>query len=226
LVENLAENKHSGNFDLHWYRRMWHTFGAVFVYYYLVPDVWYLNLAKRDVGICLIILIAILEILRIKGVIGSSLFFGLKLRERKRMCSYVFFAIGCLTLLTFVPEAITVPCLLAACLGDPLMGEVRRKYGDAKARFVGFFFILWLFMIIWYRGPLPIALGISVLGAGIAVAAEGHKAWWFDDDLFMQLLPACTIIFVCAVFGETFIPLLESLVLPVPPPPQWLLGGG
>ncbi|MDH7518125.1 MAG: dolichol kinase, partial [Candidatus Thermoplasmatota archaeon] len=49
IVEKFEETKNKINaieFDVHWYRRVFHAFGACFLFYYLLPDVNWINLLK------------------------------------------------------------------------------------------------------------------------------------------------------------------------------------
>jgi dolichol kinase len=221
---NKQRPKRTLNYDPHWYRRIWHTFAAVFLYFYLLPNVYWINLAKYSVGIGLLIFILVLEVLRIKGKIGSSLFFGLKLRERYRICSYVFWSIGLLLLLLFFPQPIAIPCILGACFADPTIGELRYRYGQKLAKLVGFLLCLSFFAIGWSKAPLWAAITIPLVGSGVAIGIEGRKEWWLDDDLFMQILPACCILAICFMVAQFGIDILPGPIIPEYPLPAWLGG--
>ena len=49
IVKNLKNTKEiidSIRFDAHWYRRVFHTFSASFVVYYMLPNEGFFNLLK------------------------------------------------------------------------------------------------------------------------------------------------------------------------------------
>jgi len=77
VINQLGETKNrinSINFDVHWYRRVFHAFGACFLFYYMLPDVGWVNSIKFWVPLGIIVFGLILETLRLKGVISSNLF--------------------------------------------------------------------------------------------------------------------------------------------------------
>ena len=92
-IRNTKEKINSLDFDAHWYRRVFHTFGASFLVYYLLPDYDLITLLKPLVLTAIVVFIIILEILRINGFVSSDHFFGLRMYEKKRIGSYVFFAV-------------------------------------------------------------------------------------------------------------------------------------
>jgi dolichol kinase len=183
------------DFDVHWYRRAFHAFGASFLVYYMVPtDIEWIALLKFWIPILIVIFALILELLRIKGKISSNHFFGLRMYEQNRVGSYLFFGIGILILLVFFPQQIAVPCILCACLADPIMGEVRYRFGKKEVYLIGFLVCMLFFMITWYKAELWIMLLVAVVGAAGAVVGETKKFWWLDDDFMIQLLPAMLVL--------------------------------
>jgi hypothetical protein len=212
------------NYDPHWYRRIWHTFGATFLAYYLMPDIYWIQLVLYLLGAVLLTIILVLEILRVKGKVGSSLFFGLKLRERHRVCSYVLWSVGLLILLFLFPEPIAIPCLLCVSFADPTIGELRFKYGLKPAKLIGFLLCFSFFAIAWSEAPLWAAITIPLVGAAVAIGMEGRKQWWLDDDLFMQVVPACCVLLICFVATQFGVDILPGPLIPELPPPAWLVG--
>ena len=204
------------DFDVHWYRRVFHAFGASFLVYYMVPnDIEWIALLKFWIPILIVIFALMLELLRIKGKINSSHFFGLRMYEQNRVGSYLFFGIGILILLIFFPQQIAVPCILCACLADPVMGEVRYRLGKKEACLIGFLVCMLFFVITWYKAELWIMLLVATVGATGAVIGETKKIWWLDDDFMIQILPAMLILLILLGLQSTGIDILpEQIIYP------------
>ncbi|MGF3553947.1 MAG: hypothetical protein ACQXXF_01545 [Thermoplasmatota archaeon] len=87
IVEKLEDVKKKINsieYDPHWYRRVFHTFSSSFILYYMLPNLYLINLLKICVPVFLLIFIFIIEYLRINGKISSDYFFGLRFYEKKK----------------------------------------------------------------------------------------------------------------------------------------------
>ncbi len=192
-INSTKEKIRSIDFDAHWYRRVFHTFGAAFIFYYMLPDIGWINLFKFWVPPLLVLLAVSLEILRLKGVLSSKHFFGLRLYEKNRVGSYVFFAVGALLLLRFFPQQIAIPCILCACIGDPIIGEIRNRFNINLAYIFGFLVCFFLFMITWYKANIWLFLLVSIAGAIGAIIGETKKSKWLDDDLMIQITPAIIV---------------------------------
>ncbi len=205
LVKNIQETKRKINsldFDAHWYRRVFHAFGASFLFYYMLPDVDWINVMKFWVPPIVVALAISLEILRLKGKISSDHFFGLRMYEKNRVGSYLFFAVGVLILLRFFPQQIAIPCILCACLADPIMGEVRHRFGKKEVYIIGFLVCMLFFIITWYKADIRLMLLVSIVGAFGAVIGETKKFWWLDDDFMIQMVPALLVLIL--LFGATY----------------------
>jgi hypothetical protein len=192
------------DFDAHLYRRVFHTFGASFLFYYVLPNANWIYILKIWVPVSIVITILVLEILRLKGKINSDHFFGLRTYEKKRAGSYVFFAVAILILLLFFPQRIAIPCILCACLADPIMGEIRYHFSEKHAYIMGFLVCMFFFIVTWYKADFSLMILVSIVGAIGAVVGETKKFWWFDDDFMIQILPAVLILiiwFVAPVLG-------------------------
>ena len=189
-INNTKEKIKSIDFDAHWYRRVFHTFGASLIFYYMLPELDWIKFLKVWVPPILVLIAISLEILRLKGILSSKHFFGLRLYEKNRIGSYVFFAVGALLLLRFFPQQIAIPCILCACIADPIIGEVRNRFDMKFVYISGFLVCLFLFMITWYKANLWLFLFVSVIGSIGAVIGETKKFKLLDDDLMIQLVPA------------------------------------
>jgi len=213
IVEKLEDARkiiNSIEYDPHWYRRVFHTFSASFILYYMLPDLYWINLFKIWIPVTILIFIFILEYLRINGKINSNHFFGLRMYEKKRISSYLFFGIAVFILLLFFPQQIAIPCILCASIADPIMGEIRHRFGQKNVYLVGFFLCMLFFFVTWYKAELWIALLVSVIGATGAVVGETKKIKWLDDDFMIQMVPAILLLIIWLFAG------IFGLVLPEP----------
>ncbi|MDD5503313.1 MAG: hypothetical protein PHH26_07635 [Candidatus Thermoplasmatota archaeon] len=204
-----------GTFDPRWYRRAFHTFAACFIAYYLIPentgDLLWVFVAKRAVVATVICVLTFIEIIRLRGIIKTEVFFGLRLYEQKRVCSYLYFGIGSSVLLLFFPQAIAVPCILAAAITDPVMGELRRVSQKWVSMLFGAVLSFGFFMVCNYD-PVPAAFGASLVVAGEMLSNK-----LIDDDLLMQILPAAGLAIIAMVFPGTGMipsPFITPLVYP------------
>jgi dolichol kinase len=180
-------------YDAHWYRRVFHAFGASFLLYYYLPEEEWIIFLKFWIPLIIVVIAIILEILRIKGFVSSNHFFGLRMYEKNRIGSYVFFAVAILLLLKFFPQPIAIPCILCACLGDPLIGEIRFRYGINYVYVLGFLICMSFFLIAWYKADLILAVSAGIVGGLGALIGETNKFWWLDDDFMIQILPAILV---------------------------------
>jgi len=196
LIRETKNKINSLDFDAHWYRRVFHAFGACFLIYYLLPDIDWINILKLVTPPSLVVIAVTIEILRLKGKISSEHFFGLRMYEKNRVGSYVFFAVGILILLTLPWQAVAIPCILCACLGDPLIGEIRIRFGKKYSYVLGFLVCMLFFMLIWHSVEIGLVLLFSVVGGLGAIIGESKQFWWIDDDFMIQILPAILLIII------------------------------
>lgn len=195
-IKITTEKINALDFDAHWYRRAFHAFGASLIFYYMLPDVGWINVLKIWVPPFFVLFAVILEILRVKGKVSKDHFFGLRMYEEKRIGSYVFFAVGILILFLFFPQQIAIPCILCVCLGDPVIGELRRRFGMKHVYIFGFLLCMFFFMVAWYKSDIKLMLLASVVGGVGAVAGEIKKFKWLDDDFMIQMVPAVLLLIV------------------------------
>lgn len=181
--------------DAHWFRRVFHTFAASFVFYYLLPDEPWMNRLKIVVPISIVLCMIAIEYRRLHGTLDHQRFFGLRSYEKKRPASYLYFGIALLLLFLLFPQQIAIPCLLCASFTDPLMGETRYHLGKPKASLIGFLVSLFFFLITWYQADWWVLILVSVVGATGALVGEVKKIRLIDDDFMIQMLPA-TLVFV------------------------------
>jgi dolichol kinase len=95
--------------DAHWFRRVFHTFAASFLFYYLLPDEEWINVIKIVVPIILVLCMIVIEYRRLRGSLDHQRFFGLRNYEKKRPASYLYFGIAVLLLFLLFPQQIAIP---------------------------------------------------------------------------------------------------------------------
>jgi len=219
IVHQQIEMKNkigSIQFEAHWFRRVFHTFAASFLIYYMLPDEPWITTLKTGFAVGVVFFVFILEYLRIKGKIRSSDFFGLRKYEEKRPASYLYFGVAILILLVFFPQQIAIPCILCACFSDPIIGEIRHRYGKKEAYIIGFLICMFFFLITWHTVDMSIMFFVSIFGASAAVIGEAKKFWLIDDDFMIQILPAVILLILWQGFlfgGINILP--AELILPI-----------
>ncbi len=176
--------------DAHWFRRVFHTFAASFLFYYLIPDGEWVTSIKIVFPIIIVSCMMVIEYRRLRGSLDHQRFFGLRNYEKKRPASYLYFGIAVLLLFLLFPQQIAIPCILCAAFTDPIIGEARYHFGKKKAYIAGFIFSMLFFLITWYQSPWWTLILVSVIGAIGAVIGEAKKLRFFDDDFMIQMLPA------------------------------------
>ncbi|MCX6666179.1 MAG: dolichol kinase [Euryarchaeota archaeon] len=201
------------DFDVHWYRRVFHAFAASFLFYYLLPDEQWMIPIKYMILSGVLVFVVLLEYLRIKGVLDSKTFFGLRVYEQHRPGSYLYFGVAVLLLLIFFPQQIAIPCILCGSLGDPILGELRYRFGKFKAACLGFFFCMLFFSVSWYTADTYVMISVAIVGAFCAVAAESKKYTMLDDDFMIQMVPAVIILLLWLGIKNMGFDILPSVIL-------------
>ena len=176
--------------DAHWFRRVFHTFAASFLFYYLLPDEEWINLGKIIIPIIIIFCMIVVEYRRIRGDLDHQRFFGLRNYEKKRPASYLYFGVAVLLLFLLFPQQIAIPCILCASFTDPIIGESRYYLGKKRAYAIGFIVSVLFFLVTWYQADWWILILVVLLGATGAVIGEAKKLKFVDDDFMIQMLPA------------------------------------
>lgn len=202
--------------DAHWFRRVFHTFAASFLFYYLLPDQPWIIIGKKVVPIVLVALMVVVEYRRLQGNIDQQRFFGLRGYEKRRPASYLYFGVAVVLLLLLFPQQIAVPCILCASFTDPIIGESRYYLGKKRAYVIGFVVSTFFFFVTWYRADWWIVISVSLLGAAGTVFGEAKKLRLIDDDFLIQIAPAVMLLVVwqgLRAFGIDILP--PPLILPV-----------
>lgn len=139
-----------------------------------------------------IIIVAVLgETLRLR--MGWTIF-GQRTYEARQVSALAWgaFAVGLVFLLTPDP-AYAYPLILSLSLGDPLLGELRRKgMTTNNVIILGMLGIavIWLACAFWFETPWLLVLFI----APICVAAEWPRLTYIDDNATMLLIPLAVVL--------------------------------
>ena len=180
--------------NAHWFRRVFHTFAASFLVYYLLPNDKWINIGKIIIPVIIIFCMVIIEYRRIRGDLDHKRFFGLRNYEKKRPASYLYFGVAVLLLFLLFPQQIAIPCILCASFTDPIIGESRFYLGKKRAYVIGFVISVLFFLVTWYRADWWVLILISLLGATGAIIGEAKKLKLLDDDFMIQMLPAVLLV--------------------------------
>ena len=169
----------------------------------LIPLVYY-QYAEKLSDTVSITELQLVSLLTLAIVLGEAIrlklgitIFGQRDYESKQVSALAWggFAVG-LTFLTLAeyPELVW-PLILSLSLGDPFLGEVRRKGYDSKTVFLsGSIFLMLVWMACWYQLGTPILLAFVM--APICVAAEWPRLRWIDDNATMLLIPLSVAIMI------------------------------
>ncbi|MDH7517260.1 MAG: dolichol kinase, partial [Candidatus Thermoplasmatota archaeon] len=145
-------------------------------------------------------------------------FFGLRIYEKNRVGSYLFFGVALVTLLLYFPQQIAIPCILCASIGDPVIGEIRSRFGHKSAHVIGFFVCMLFFVVAWYKADFFVMFFVSIIGAFGAIVGETKKFWWIDDDFMIQMLPAVLLLIIWFSLGYTGFSSPDIVIYPVKMP--------
>jgi len=191
----------------HWFRRMIHVSGACVLVYYLYPDsVLWIYILKIIIMLTILISAIIVEGLRLSNRLDEGFLFPFRTYEANRVGAYIWFSISISSLLLFFPQQIAGPCVLAVCLGDPLIGEIRNK-NHILSVITGIAACFCIFLIFNYQAH------IALFAALVGVWAEGIKSKKVDDDFLMPMAPAI-VIYILTLLGIISLP--EILITPFP----------
>lgn len=191
----------------HWFRRMIHVSGACALVYYLYPDnIMWIYILKIVVILTILISAVIIEGLRLSNRLDEGFLFPFRSYETNRVGAYIWFGVSIFILLLLFPQQIAGACILTACFGDPLIGEIRNK-NRVLSEIAGVALCLFIFLIFGYPWYVAFLAGL------LAVGAEGIKTKKIDDDFLMPVIPAI-VIYILTLLGIIRLP--EILITPFP----------
>ena len=149
--------------------------------------------------VSVVILVAILgESLRLK--LGVTVI-GQRAYEAKQVSALAWGALGVGMVLLLAPdEAYAYPLILSLYLGDPLLGEMRRKdFSVSTVIWAGTLAIamIWACCAVWVETPWLLV----VLMGPICVAAEWPRLRYIDDNATMLLIPLAVVLILEPFLG-------------------------
>jgi hypothetical protein len=166
--------------------------GLPFVYFAYGEQVaeWVsLTLDQVVAGVLLLAIVG--EGLRLK--LGLTIF-GQREYEAKQVSALAWGAIGVGFVFLLTPhEAYAWPLILSLSLGDPFMGELRRKGLDAAKVMMyatGLLLVIWLACSMAFGTPIWMAL----LLAPVCMLAEWPRLTYIDDNATMLLIPLALVL--------------------------------
>ena len=147
------------------------------------------SLPQVVAGVVLIALL--LEGVRLK--IGLTVF-GQRDYEANQVSALAWGAVGIGFVLLLVPEeAYAWPLIASLALGDPLMGELRRKdFPDRQVMIYATLLILaiWLVAVVQFGTPIWLA----ILLAPVCMISEWPRLTYIDDNATMLLIPLALVL--------------------------------
>jgi len=155
-----------------------------------------LNLAQFVSAIVLLIIIA--EAFRLKF---SIVIFGQREYEAHQVSALGWGAIGIGLVMLMAPtEEYAWPLVLSLSLGDPLMGELRRKgFEDKQVMIYSTLAIAMIWLACWNFFSTP--LWLVPLMAPLCMISEWPRLRWIDDNATMILIPLCAILLLDPFIG-------------------------
>lgn len=184
-----------GGVSGHVFRRAFHIGMSIipFVYYeYAEKLADALSITELQLVSSLTLSLILVEALRLK--MGITIF-GQRDYESKQVSALAWggIAVGLTFLvLSDYPELVW-PLILSLSLGDPFLGELRRKEIETKNVFIiGSIFIALIWLSCWHFTGT--AIWIALIMGPLCVAAEWPRLRWIDDNATMLLIPLSFVI--------------------------------
>ncbi len=138
-----------------------------------------------------VLVLLVVEMLRLR--LGITVF-GQRDYEAKQISALAWggFAIGMVLLLTPEP-GYAWPLIVSLALGDPFMGELRRKgMDDRRVMMYATLVILAIWLVCWWAVGTPLL--ICFLLAPVCMAAEWPRLTYIDDNATMVLVPLALVL--------------------------------
>lgn len=182
------------------WRRVLHGLGAAALVYYAIPSGFFVIAPKVWVLVAALVAVLFLELLR--HLAGLELP-TIRAYEERRVGSFALFGIAIVAAIVLFPEPIAAAVILGGALVDPLAGEIR---GSRAHRGLSPWVPLAVYGGLAFTGlsilggwPVLPSFGLAAGAAFLAIAVEGPRIRWMDDDLAMMFVPAVALYLVAVV---------------------------
>ncbi|HEV2428270.1 MAG TPA: hypothetical protein VGV64_00265 [Thermoplasmata archaeon] len=182
------------------WRRCLHLLGGFVLVYYLVPPGFFAGIPKPLVLLAALAAVLALEVLR--HLAGLELP-TLRPYEVGRVASFAFFATGLVLAVLLFPEPVAAAVALGTAIVDPLIGELRLRRTRSPADPLLPLAVYSALAFVAFRG----LGGWSIISAGLLAAvaavlgllAERPRWRFYDDDLFMTIVPGGVLAILLAL---------------------------
>jgi hypothetical protein len=149
-----------------------------------------LGLSLPQVVSSVVLIALVLESVRLK--LGLTVF-GQRDYEAKQVSALAWGAIGVGFVLLLVPhEAYAWPLIASLALGDPFMGELRRKeFTDGQVMAYATLLILAIWLVASFQFGTP--LWMAFVLAPVCMISEWPRLTYIDDNATMVLIPLALV---------------------------------
>ena len=150
-----------------------------------------ISIQRNELTSLLLILIVTGEYIRLK--MGFTVF-GQRAYEAKQISALAWGGISiCLVLLITPMEAYAYPLILSLALGDPFMGELRRKHVSKNMLIcLTTILLLLVWMASWHFFDTP--LWFAPIMAPLCMVSEWPRYSIIDDNATMLLIPLAAVV--------------------------------
>jgi hypothetical protein len=167
-------------------RKAVHISAPLFLVYYVFPTPLWPGGISRESGLLLALALAMaFELARL--VLGFRVL-GMREYEAEQMSAGAWSAIALTFALLFFPLEMSAPVIVGMALLDPIIGILRKTKWYPWLPYALHVAIMVVVLSFFLQLDLRILL-ISLATSAMAVAAEGIKTRYVDDDFLMIALP-------------------------------------
>jgi hypothetical protein len=172
----------------HLFRRIFHMTAAIYLIYYLLPNVLLPGFYKWYGVLGIVGGTLVVEIIRLRR---SKVLFGLREYEKTRISAFAWFALGMGVALLLFEMEFVVPVVIGMAFIDPLIGEIRRNKIELYPLIplVCYGFIMLICLLFLSSHNFFFVMILTVLGTVTAIAAESLDVKSIDDDFLMIVIP-------------------------------------
>ncbi len=172
-------------------RRCAHLSVALAPVYYLIPEELPLTEAPREVLLFFFLSgVVLFDNFRLRRRIALT---GLRPHECDSVASFVWAALGITIALWLFPMWIAIAVVVGMAVVDPLAGELRTARASPalslSVPIAVYFGISAAALLLSGEFDTLVAIGLSAIGAILAVGAEAADIRCVDDDLLMIVVP-------------------------------------